>query len=69
MEDRFDALVGLIGMLNVVIDRRSAGESLAQAQRSVDGWILGTSPAGARARRDARRLQQREGLLRKEYRA
>jgi hypothetical protein len=41
-EDQFDAFVGLIGMLNIVIGRRSAGDpDPASAEASIEGWILG----------------------------
>ncbi len=40
-EDAFDAFVGLLGMLNVIIGRRSPGEPLDAATRGVEGWILG----------------------------
>jgi len=40
-EDAFDAVAGLIGMLNVVIVRRSPGEPTAVTLRSIEGWILG----------------------------
>ncbi len=53
-EDPFDATVGLFGMLNVVLGRRSSGEPEAPAIRTVEGWILGRSAArtlgAARAR-------------------
>ena len=38
-EDPFDALVGLLGMLEVVDGRRSAGP--AAAQDPWEGWIMG----------------------------
>ena len=37
----FDALVGLLGMLNVVLGFRSAGDPPADTAASVEGWILG----------------------------
>ena len=40
-EDRFDALVGLLGMLNVVLGRRPSGEPDDPAVRRIEGWILG----------------------------
>ena len=44
-EDRFDAVVGLFGMLNVALGHRSPGppegDLLAQA---IEGWILGMEP-------------------------
>jgi hypothetical protein len=40
-EDRFDAVVGLFGMINVVLGRRPAGELENEAIRKIEGWILG----------------------------
>lgn len=40
-EDRFDATVGLFGMLNVTLGRRPAGEVADPQVRRVEGWILG----------------------------
>src|SRR4051794_39314971 len=40
-EDRFDAFVGLVGMLNVAFGMRSAGWPSDPAERAVEGWILG----------------------------
>jgi hypothetical protein len=40
-EDRFDALVGLFGVLNVVLGYRSPGELDWSEIRMVEGWILG----------------------------
>ena len=40
-EDPFDAFVGLLGMLNVVLGRRAAGWPADSHQRAVEGWILG----------------------------
>ena len=46
-EDPFDAFVGVLGMLNVLLGRRSAGWLEPAATRAMEGWILGqaTSPA------------------------
>jgi hypothetical protein len=44
-EDRFDAAVGLLGMLNVVAGRRAAGEPADPELRRIEGWILGQEPA------------------------
>jgi hypothetical protein len=44
-EDRFDAVVGLLGMLNVLLGRRPSGEPEDEAVRSVEGWILGQTGA------------------------
>jgi hypothetical protein len=43
-EDRFDALVGLVGMLNVVLGVRPPGEPDDPRVRRVEGWILGQAP-------------------------
>ena len=43
--DRFDAAVGLLGMLNVVLGRRPPGEPDDPLMRRIEGWILGQSPA------------------------
>lgn len=40
-EDRFDAVVGLMGMLNVVFGRRPSGEPGDETVRRMEGWILG----------------------------
>ena len=47
-EDRFDAVVGLLGMLEVVLGRRSSGEPDDPVVRRIEGWILGqrSAPAG-----------------------
>jgi hypothetical protein len=42
-EDRFDAVVGLFGMLNVVGGRRETGEPEDSTIRRLEGWILGQS--------------------------
>ncbi len=49
-EDRFDATVGLFGMLNVVFGHRKAGAPPDPVVRNVEGWILGL---------DARELRPR----------
>ena len=43
-EDRFDAVVGLFGMLNVVLGRRDPGDPTDETIRSIEGWILGQAP-------------------------
>lgn len=43
-EDRFDATVGLFGMLNVALGRREPGDPTAHELRHVEGWILGQQP-------------------------
>jgi hypothetical protein len=40
-EDPFDATVGLLGMLNVVLGRRPPGEPEEERVRRIEGWILG----------------------------
>lgn len=40
-EDRFDAVVGLLGMLDVVDERRGEGVPAIDAARKWEGWILG----------------------------
>ena len=43
-EDAFDAFVGLVGMINVISDRRPSGEPIDDEHvRTVEGWILGQS--------------------------
>ena len=40
-EDKFDAVVGLLGLLNVIMGYRSSGEPSDELVRMVEGWILG----------------------------
>ena len=40
-EDRFDATIGLLGMLNVVLGRRPPGDPASPVARAIEGWILG----------------------------
>lgn len=40
-EDPFDATIGLLGMLNVVLGHRSSGEPPDKVVHTVEGWILG----------------------------
>ncbi|NJD59434.1 MAG: DUF429 domain-containing protein [Anaerolineales bacterium] len=40
-EDRFDALVGLYGMINVVQGHHPTGEPLAPYLSKIEGWIFG----------------------------
>lgn len=51
-EDRFDATVGLFGMLNVVLGQRVQGEPADPVVRRIEGWILGLDPATIRAPAD-----------------
>jgi hypothetical protein len=55
-DDRFDAMVGLFGMLNVVLGHRAPGEPDDPAVRRVEGWILGQEAAGGSARPSSRRI-------------
>ena len=40
-DDRFDAVVGLFGMLNVVLGLRPSGEPDDPVVRRIEGWMLG----------------------------
>ncbi|MEK9660685.1 MAG: hypothetical protein VW644_02940, partial [Alphaproteobacteria bacterium] len=40
-EDRFDAAVGLIGMVNILRGRRDPGDPKDRVRRRIEGWILG----------------------------
>jgi hypothetical protein len=40
-EDRFDAVVGLFGMLNILSNKRSPGDPPGDIQKHIEGWILG----------------------------
>jgi hypothetical protein len=40
-EDQFDALVGLLGMLDVLLGQGEAGEPAEEQIRHIEGWILG----------------------------
>lgn len=40
-EDRFDATIGLFGMLNVIFGHRKSGEPATPTVRQTEGWILG----------------------------
>jgi len=51
-EDRFDATIGLFGMLNVVLGQRVQGEPADPVVRRIEGWILGLDPATIRAPAD-----------------
>ena len=56
-EDRFDAVVGLLGMLNVVLGDRASGEPQDHTTR-IEGWMLGYSDAD-----DGHRSSQRRESL------
>ena len=49
-EDRFDAVVGLFGMLNVLLCHRPSGEPDDPVVRRIEGWILGQDAAEAGGR-------------------
>jgi len=40
-EDRFDAVVGLIGMLDTLLDPEGVPEPSAEAVVRIEGWIFG----------------------------
>jgi hypothetical protein len=40
-EDRFDTVVGLLGLINIVLGRRPPGDPTDLAIRHIEGWILG----------------------------
>ena len=40
-DDAFDATVGLLGMLEVLMNRRKSGEPDDESVRKLEGWILG----------------------------
>jgi hypothetical protein len=40
-EDKFDSLVGLLGMLDVAMERRSEGTPHLSAVKRWEGWIMG----------------------------
>lgn len=42
-EDAFDATVGLLGMLGLVLGGAGPGDPEAETSRAVEGWILGLS--------------------------
>lgn len=46
-EDAFDALIGLLGMIEVVCDPSRCIVPQDAAVRGIEGWILGTEPASA----------------------
>ena len=43
-QDGFDAVVGLLGMLNVVLQARPPGEPDDPEIRAIEGWMLGRAP-------------------------
>ncbi len=40
-DDKFDAVVGLFGIIEVVIGRRAPGDPDTESVRQLEGWILG----------------------------
>jgi hypothetical protein len=46
-EDRFDAVVGLLGMVQVVLGQRQVGEPEDPEVRAIEGWIFGQDPSAA----------------------
>lgn len=40
-DDRFDAAVGLFGMINVLRRYRAPGDPYDDTRRTIEGWILG----------------------------
>lgn len=43
-DDRFDAVVGLLGMINILRGNRDPGDPRDRLRRRVEGWILGQAP-------------------------
>jgi len=46
-DDAFDAVVGLFGMLEVLMNRRNSGEPNEDSVRQLEGWIFGQAYAQA----------------------
>jgi hypothetical protein len=44
-DDRFDAVIGLFGLINVMVGARPTGEPYDPVARRLEGWILGQDPA------------------------
>lgn len=49
-DDRFDAVIGVCGMLNVLRGARPSGEPDDPVVQRIEGWILGQHPADPGAR-------------------
>jgi hypothetical protein len=49
-EDRFDAVIGLFGMLTILLGDCQVGEPTQGAIRRVEGWILGQAPNNSNQR-------------------
>ena len=46
-DDRFDAVIGLFGMVNVVRGNRAPGDPRDNARRMIEGWVVGqVNPCG-----------------------
>ncbi len=45
-EDRFDAFVGLLGMIDVVLGHQAEAPPLTDEERRIEGWILGQDERG-----------------------
>jgi len=45
-DDRFDATIGLFGILNVILGRQPPGEPEDERVRKIEGWILGQAYPG-----------------------
>ncbi|MGH6899873.1 MAG: hypothetical protein ACREJ5_25525 [Geminicoccaceae bacterium] len=60
-DDRFDAVVGLFGLLNVLRGGRPSGEPDDPVVRRIEGWILGLDAAHISHDRSQRSRAQPEG--------
>ncbi len=47
-EDKFDALIGLYGMINIVLGLHPTGEPLLPHISNIEGWIFGQEESGER---------------------
>jgi hypothetical protein len=45
-EDRFDAFIGLYGMINIVQGYHASGEPLLPHISTIEGWIIGQESLG-----------------------
>jgi hypothetical protein len=43
-DDAFDAVVGLLAIIAVLLGKRKSGEPSSKPIRSIEGWILGQDP-------------------------
>jgi hypothetical protein len=62
-DDRFDAVVGLVGMLDVVLGRRASGEPKSDVIRQLEGWILGLDDGSVSTSARTRRSKAQGGRL------